>query len=105
MNWPPADLKFDKEGLRLIVLSKLCTILCVFNTFKMDWDLQSEPLIRYHRGMDPIRLCMPLDIVNIPGEDGKADLCLAIMCSMAGKIYIFRLPSPIEIWNKIRILE
>jgi len=48
---------------------------------------------------------MPLDIVNIPGTKDRADLCLAIMCSMAGKIYIFRLPSPIEMWNKIRILE
>ena len=37
MNWPPADIKFDKKGMRLVVLNKLCTFLCVYGTFKMDW--------------------------------------------------------------------
>ena len=60
MNWPPSDLQFDKKGMRLIVLNKLCTMLCVYGTFKMDWQLQSQPLVRFHRGMVPVRLSMPL---------------------------------------------
>lgn len=65
MNWPPSDLKFDEAGKRLVVVNKHATLLCVFGTFKQDMQLQSEPLIRYHRGMIPVKMNMPLQIVNV----------------------------------------
>ena len=69
--------------------------------------------MRFHRSMVPIKLCMPLQIINVPAYHGKnkskqivkEDLALAILCGMGGTIHIFRLPSGIEIWNKIKLWE
>ena len=110
VNWPPSDLKFDDQAKRIVVVSKHATLLCVFCTVKIDWQLQSEPIVRFHRSMMPVKMSMPLQIINVPHGKGrqltaKEDLCLAILCGMGGTIHVFRLPSGIEIWNKIRTME
>ena len=35
----------------------------------------------------------------------KEDVCLAILCGLGGKIYVFRMPSPIEMWSKVKVME
>ena len=63
--------------------------------------------------MMPVKMSMPLQIVNVPHIDKeqgreslvKEDVSIAILCGMGGTIHVFRLPSGIEIWNKIRVME
>lgn len=132
-NWPPADLKFDDQGKRLVIVNKQATQLSVFSTVKLDPDIQSDPLFRFFRGQQAVKMSMPLQIVTIssfaqgggqlfrtlkrqlsrerlttPADSmhpSEETLTVAIMCNMAGTIHVFRLPTAVEMWRQIQFLQ
>lgn len=59
-NWPPADMQFDDQGKRLVIVNKQATQLSVFSTVKLDAEIQSDPLFRFFRGQQPVKMSMPL---------------------------------------------
>ena len=53
-------MQFDDQGKRLVIVNKQATQLSVFSTVKLDAEIQSDPLFRFFRGQQPVKMSMPL---------------------------------------------
>jgi hypothetical protein len=113
--WPIAQLKFDKKGKKIIVLSQDGKFIFVYTT--INFPGRDKPIQQFFLDKNPMTLSMVIEVIHWKFENEallakrqirsffEPDIQILLVTSTSGKVQMLRLISDMELHEQIKLSQ